>query len=133
MPNHVLVFDLYTVPDLPGIARAHGLNEADEAAAREALGEKFPKLAFHKIACIGALIAERVEGLWLVRSLGAPHLGERSEGELIASFVDRIAELRPPLITFNGGSFDLPVLRYRAMVNTLSAPGLTFRACRSPL
>jgi len=66
--------------------------------------------------------------LWLVRSLGAPHLGERSEGELIASFVDRIAELRPRLITFNGGSFDLPVLRYRAMVNTLSAPGLTFRA-----
>ena len=128
MPNHVLVFDLETVPDLPGIARAHGLDEADEAAAREALGEKFPKLAFHKIACIGALIAERVEGLWLVRSLGAPHLGERSEGELIASFVDRIAELRPRLITFNGGSFDLPVLRYRAMVNTLSAPGLTFRA-----
>jgi 3'-5' exonuclease len=128
MSNHVLVFDLETVPDLPAIARVHGLDETDEAAAREALGDKFAKLPFHKIVCIGALIAEQVDGAWQVRSLGAPHLGERAEGELIASFADRIAELRPQIVTFNGGSFDLPVLRYRAMVNTLSAPGLTFRA-----
>ena len=33
---------------------------------------------------------------------------------LIASFCDKIAELKPPLVTFNGNSFDLPVLRYRA-------------------
>jgi predicted PolB exonuclease-like 3'-5' exonuclease len=74
------------------------------------------------------LIAEQVDGAWQVRSLGAPHTGDRSEGELIASFVDRIAELRPQLVTFNGSAFDLPVLRYRAMVNTVSAPGLAARA-----
>jgi 3'-5' exonuclease len=74
------------------------------------------------------LIAEQVDGAWQVRSLGAPHTGDRSEGELIASFVDRIAELRPQLVTFNGSGFDLPVLRYRAMVNTVSAPGLAARA-----
>jgi predicted PolB exonuclease-like 3'-5' exonuclease len=54
-------------------------------------------------------------------------VGERSEKELISAFVDKIAELRPQLITFNGNSFDLPVLRYRAMIHGLSAPGL---ACR---
>ena len=27
----------------------------------------------------------------------------------------RIADLSPQLVTFNGGSFDLPVLRYRAL------------------
>ena len=69
---------------------------------------------------IGALVARRDEGgHWIVDALGAPHVGERSEKELIASFVDRIAALSPQLITFN-----LPVLRYRAMVHGVSAPGL---------
>jgi predicted PolB exonuclease-like 3'-5' exonuclease len=52
-----------------------------------------------------------------VDALGAPHVGERSEKALISSFVDRIAQLTPQLVTFNGTSFDLPVLRYRAMVH----------------
>jgi len=54
----------------------------------------------------------------------APHVGERTEEELIATFVDLIAELNPQLVTFNGNSFDLPVLRYRAMVHKDPAPGL---------
>jgi 3'-5' exonuclease len=106
--DHVLIFDLETVPDLPCIARVNGFDEADEAAAREKLGEKFPKLIFHKIVCIGTLIADRVEGVWIVRSLGAPSIAEPTEAELIQSFVDRIAEYRPQLVTFNGSSFDLP-------------------------
>jgi 3'-5' exonuclease len=46
---------------------------------------------------------------------------------LISSFVDRIAQLTPQLVTFNGASFDLPVLRYRAMVHGIAAPGLSSR------
>jgi predicted PolB exonuclease-like 3'-5' exonuclease len=46
---------------------------------------------------------------------------------LISSFVERIAALAPQLVTFNGASFDLPVLRYRAMVNGVGAPGLSLR------
>src|SRR6476646_4177925 len=59
-------------------------------------------------------------------AVGAPH--SRPEAELIAGFVNRIAELQPRLVSFNGHSFDLPVLRYRAMAHKIAAPGL---ACRS--
>src|SRR5829696_4099862 len=65
--------------------------------------------------------------VWIVLSLGAPHIGERSEAEMIQAFVDRIAEFRSQMVTFNGSSFDLPVLRYRAMISRVSAPGLECR------
>ena len=41
--------------------------------------------------------------------------------------MDKIAALSPQLVTFNGSSFDLPVLRYRAMVQGVAAPGLAAR------
>ena len=46
---------------------------------------------------------------------------------MISAFVERVGQLRPQLITFNGHRFDLPVLRYRAMVNRVSAAGLQVR------
>jgi predicted PolB exonuclease-like 3'-5' exonuclease len=58
---------------------------------------------------------------------GAPHVGERSEKELITSFVEKIAALSPQLVTFNGSSFDRPVLRYRAMVHGVAVPGVAAR------
>ena len=91
------------------------------------MGDKFPKHIYHSIICIGALVAHQENDRWVVDVLGAPSVATRSEKELISSFVDRIAELKPQLVTFNGSSFDLPVLRYRAMVNGVSAPGLALR------
>jgi 3'-5' exonuclease len=93
------------------------LGDAAEAEVREKLGSGFPKHPLHKIACIGALVASRESKGWRVDALGAPHIGERPEAKLISDFVEKIGQLRPQLITFNGHSFDLPVLRYRAMVN----------------
>ena len=60
-------------------------------------------------------------------ALGAPHTGERPEAELIKAFAEWIGQLRPQMVTWNGHSFDLPVLRYRAMVNRVSAEGLQVR------
>src|SRR6266446_935351 len=94
---------------------------------RAAMGDKFPKHIYHSIICIGALVAHREDSRWTVDALGAPHIGERSEKPPISSFVGRIAELSPQLVTFNGSSFDLPVLRYRAMVHGIAAPGLSSR------
>jgi predicted PolB exonuclease-like 3'-5' exonuclease len=125
---HVLVWDIETIPDLSGFAAANGLLDKTAEEVRAAMGDKFPKHVYHSIICIGALIAHREDDHWKVDALGAPHIGERSEAELISSFVGRIADLTPQLVTFNGSSFDLPVLRYRAMRHKVSAVGLSARA-----
>src|SRR5215472_2341528 len=95
--SNVIVWDIETVPDLKGFAAANGHAGKSEDEVRAELGDKFPKHIYHSIICIGALVAHREEGgHWIVDALGAPHVGARSEKELIASFVDRIAELSPP-------------------------------------
>src|SRR5262249_37500682 len=128
----VIAWDIETVPDLKGFAAANGLEGKTDEEIRAAMGDKFPKHIYHSIICIGALVAHQNNDRWVVDVLGAPSVEKRSEKELIASFVDRIAELRPQLVTFNGSSFDLPVLRYRAMVNGVSASGLAFRLYFNP-
>jgi predicted PolB exonuclease-like 3'-5' exonuclease len=126
--SNVIVWDIETVPDLKGFAAANGHIGKSDDEVRAELGDKFPKHIYHSIICIGALVAHREEaGHWIVDALGAPHVGDRSEKELITSFVDKIAALMPQLVTFNGSSFDLPVLRYRAMVHGVAAPGLAAR------
>ena len=124
---HILVFDIETVPDLRGFAAANALDGKSDDEIRAELGEKFPKHIYHLIVCIGALVAHWENDHWIVDALGAPHVGERSERDLIAAFVDKIAQLKPQLVTFNGSSFDLPVLRYRAMVHKVPAAGLSAR------
>jgi predicted PolB exonuclease-like 3'-5' exonuclease len=108
-------------PNLAGFAAANGHDGKSDDEIRAELGDKFPKHIYHSIICIGALITHNDDDHWVVDALGAPHVGDRSERELIAAFVDRIAELNPQLVTFNGSSFDLPVLRYRAMVHKVPA------------
>jgi hypothetical protein len=124
MSNYVIVWDLETIVDLDAFRRMEGRPELSDGDAQQLHGESFAKLPLHQIACIGALIAEREPDGWRVMALGAPHAEQRSEKELIEAFVSRLNELRPQMISFNGHTFDLPVLRYRAMLHQLSAPGL---------
>jgi 3'-5' exonuclease len=97
MQPSVIVWDLETVPDLTGFAAANDLVGKSEVEVREAIGEKFPKHIYHSIVCIGALIAHRETDHWAVDAVGAPHVGERTEKQLISAFCDKIAELNPQL------------------------------------
>lgn len=123
----VIVWDLETVPDLEAAARMLDMQDGPAVEIRAALGNEFPKHPLHRIVCIGALVGTRDPEGWRIRALGAPHIGDRTEAQLITAFAEKIAALHPQLVTWNGNSFDLPVLRYRAMVNRVSAPGLSVR------
>lgn len=123
-----MVWDLETVPDLDGFARANNLVGQPDQEIRSAMGEEFPKLIYHSIICIGALVASRTANGYEVKAVGAPHVGQRTEKELIESFVYKIGQLAPQMVTYNGSGFDLPVLRYRAMIHNVFAPGLHSRA-----
>jgi 3'-5' exonuclease len=125
--TNLIVWDIETVPNLKGFAAANGHGGKSDDEVRGEMGDKFPKHIYHSIVCIGALVAHRDELRWTVTARGAPHVAERPERALISSFADRIAELSPQLVTFNGSSFDLPVLRYRALVHGVAAPGLSSR------
>ena len=59
MGQFTLVWDIETVPDLDADRRVHDLQDLCDEEAIDLLGGKFPKHPFHKIICIGVIIAER--------------------------------------------------------------------------
>ncbi|SKA01363.1 hypothetical protein SAMN02745126_03134 [Enhydrobacter aerosaccus] len=125
----VLVFDLETVPDVEAFAAAEGLENHPVWSVRRQMGEKVARQVFQRIVCIGSLRAGRDQaGVWRPQAIDSPSLGQMPEPQLIQQFVDQLAQHRPLLVSFNGHTFDLPVLRYRAMMHRISAPGLAARA-----
>ena len=91
--SSMIVWDLETVPDLKAAARMSGDDSKTDDEVRDTLGSGFPKPPIHSIACIGALVGRREAEGWRVTALGAPHVNDRPEQELIRTFVDRIEQL----------------------------------------
>ena len=122
----VLVFDIETIPDVAGIRRINDwpaelpdteVAERAFAARRAKTGGDFLPLHVHRVVCISCVLRTR-EG-FKVWSLAAPELDEAA---IIQRFFDGIEKFSPQLVSWNGGSFDLPVLHYRAMLHGVSAP-----------
>jgi 3'-5' exonuclease len=128
MTSNIMVWDIETVPDLQGYARANNFIGRTPQEIRSVMGDDFPKLIYHSIICIGALVATKTAAGYEVQVVGAPHVGQRTEKELIESFVNKIGQLSPQLVSYNGSAFDLPVLRYRSMIHEVFAPGMHNRA-----
>ena len=122
----VLVFDIETIPDVPGLRRLHGLDatlsdaEVAELAfqqRRAQNGSDFLPHYLQRVAVISCVLrAGKDLRVW---SLAEP---EQSEGEIIQRFFDGIEKFTPQIISWNGGGFDLPVLHYRGMLHGVSAP-----------
>jgi predicted PolB exonuclease-like 3'-5' exonuclease len=133
----VVVWDLETVPDLPAAARMLDLPASTPPAEiRAALRvwqtrpdntERFLPPPLHQIVVIGAVIAHRAANGWEVEKVHAAYVRDDfDEGALITNFNDAVLMKhgQPRLVGFNTNTFDLPVLRSRAMANKVAIPGL---------
>jgi len=107
-----LVLDIETVPD----------SELPWDAAREG----FPPPPFHEVVALGVL--------WLDEDLGFKKLGvfgespgepgePAPESKVLEQFADFVGRAHPHLVTYNGRSFDMPVLANRCLRH-----GVPFRA-----
>lgn len=113
MPHtHLLVFDLETVPE-----------ESILPAGREP--DSFPKPIQHRIVTLGFLLARIIPDgqfeRYDIRRLGTGSLADRSERDILAGFWRIIDQHRPRVVTWNGRSFDMAVLKQRSLVHGLTA------------
>lgn len=132
--KRILVFDLETVPDLSVIYPLTGkiFDKPEEGKTilddyhTERYKSDFPKHPFHKIVAISCLCAEITKDgphLKWVKSVGDE---EDGEPEIISRFLEYLFKAEATLVSFNGRSFDLPVIKYRAMKHNLQAKFLSF-------
>ena len=122
----VLVFDIETIPDVPGLRRLHGIgptlsdSEVAEVAFQQRRAQNGSDFLQHHLQRIVVIsCALRVGKDLRVFSLAEPELGE---AEIIQRFFDGIEKFTPQLVSWNGGGFDLPVLHYRGLIHGVTAP-----------
>ena len=136
MPQQsLLVFDIETVPDTDAVANLTGFAEPGVAARRAELERyhleitegrnPFPRQPFHKVVAISFLRAE-IEGdggteAYYLQELRSGGSETSDEKELVAGFFQFFERHKPRLVSFNGRTFDLPVLKYRAMKHGIAA------------
>jgi len=121
-----LVFDLETIPDAQALRKLNDFpaDWDDVQVVETALmqrqashGNDFLPTHLHKIAVIGC--AFRDANGFRVRTLGQD--GD-AESLLITHFFKTIERYTPTLVSWNGATFDLPVLHYRSLVHGVAAP-----------
>lgn len=134
----LFVFDIETVPDTSCVRNLTGTEEVDEAKLRQELEKyhlditdgknSFPRQPFHKVVAISFLEAEIHRDAngeqYFLKELRSGGKENTNEKELLEGFFKYLEKNRARLVSFNGRTFDLPVLRYRAMVHGLQAKWL---------
>ncbi len=136
--QNLFVFDIETVPDTDAAPNLTGIESADIGERRAAIEayhlditdgkNAFPRQPFHKVVAISFLEAEIErdggrEG-YILRDLRSGGEADYDEARLLQGFFTYLERQKPRLVSFNGRTFDLPVLKYRAMVHGISAPWL---------
>ncbi len=120
----VLVFDIETIPDADGLRKVWNLaaDVSEEAVVelasqrrRQATGSDFLPMHLQRVVAISCALRSS-EGL-RIWSLGGAQDGER---EIVQRFFDGVEKYTPQLVSWNGGSFDLPVLHYRALIHGIA-------------
>ena len=123
----ILTFDIETVPDESAgkqLYKLDGINHEEVAKAMLASRRlkvpdtDFLPLHMHRIVAISVALRWDEEQ-FLVKSLGVDDSIDTDEKKIIEDFFKGIDTRTPKLVSWNGNSFDLPVIQYRAMVHSI--------------
>ena len=123
----ILAFDIETIPDCAGIRKIYDLPAElpDQDVAEVAFQKRrvqsnnisdFLPPHLHRVVVISCVM--RTEEDLRVFSLGEP---EASEAQAIQRFFEGINKYVPQLVSWNGRSFDLPVLVNRGLMHGATA------------
>ena len=136
--KNIFVFDIETVPDTEAVECLTGFESDNVAELRQKLeeyhievsgGNPFPRQPFHKVVAISFLEAQ-IEMCpngtenYILTDVRSGGFVESTEEEIIKGFFNYMSKNPPRLVSYNGRTFDLPVLKYRAMKYGISAPWL---------
>ena len=123
----ILVFDIETIPDADGLRKVWdlGADVSEDAVVelasqrrRQATGRDFLPAHLQRVVAISCALRSGDEvRVW---SLGSP---EEPEREIVQRFFDGIEKYTPQLVSWNGSTFDLPVLHYRALIHGIAGSG----------
>ena len=134
----LFVFDIETVPDVDLVRDLTGCESNDINELRGELTNyhlkitdgknSFPKQPFHKVVAISFLEAEIIRDSsgeqYVLQEIRSGGTIDSSEQDLIKGFFAHLKKQPPRLVSFNGKTFDLPVLKYRAIKYGIAAPWL---------
>jgi predicted PolB exonuclease-like 3'-5' exonuclease len=140
----LFVFDIETVPDVTAARTLTGCDSADPAELRAALfghfvaqkrktdpnateADIFLRQPFWKVVAISFLEADilRPDGpggaeQYVLKRVASGTKDD--EADIVRGFFHMLEQKLPRLVSYNGRTFDLPVLRYRGMKYGVSAP-----------
>jgi predicted PolB exonuclease-like 3'-5' exonuclease len=133
--SSLFIFDIETIPDTDAAPHLTGIDSDDVEARRQALTDyhleitdgknSFLRQPFHKVVAISFLEADiATQGTQESYTLTELRSGGKEgsdEAELIKGFFQYLEKRKPRLVSFNGRTFDLPVLKYRAMHHGVQA------------
>jgi hypothetical protein len=118
----ICVFDIETIPDAELIRKTLHIAGDDIEVSAVAMDEQeqnsgsgFLPLPYHKIVAISAVIADDFGVFKKVSSIEGT-----DEKAMIQNFLGFLDKHNPKLISFNGRSFDMPLLMIRAMKYNLT-------------
>lgn len=136
--KNIFVFDIETVPDTEAAKRLLGVDgspeEMEEKLRQYHLDitdgkNDFTRQLFHKVVAISFLVAEihrNQDGTeqYIIKDVRSGGNIDSPEDELVKGFFNYLGKLQARIVSFNGRTFDLPVLRYRAMLHGIQTPWL---------
>lgn len=144
---NILVFNIETIPDIDGGQRIYNLQGLDDESTSKALfhlrkqqtASSILPLYLQRIATISVVYLgvsddinngtnDAVEHDVFIRSLGDK---DSTEVELLTLFFKQIEQTTTTLVSWNGASFGLPVIHYRALKNNITAPNYWGKGIKS--